>query len=158
MQIRLLIAVLVIAILVYKQSSIFIPISIPDIVIPVVMPKPRPELETNIVYDDLNQAVYLAKEYRRKVLVVFGADWCPYCKVLKKDILNIDTKQYIVCIINTDKSTDLVNEFKIKGLPTSIILNTTKQELAKKIGYKVNDYNSWLKTNAMDVEVSWIKD
>jgi thioredoxin-related protein len=156
-QIKLLIVVLVLSLVVYKQSNISIPLPVPSVV-PVVKPEPRPELETNIVYDDLNKSVDLAKEYQRKVLVIFGADWCPYCKVLKKDIVSIDTKQYIVCIIDTDKNTDLVNEYKIKGLPTSIVLNTTKQELTRKTGYKANDYNSWLKTNTTDVQASWIKD
>jgi len=157
-QIKLLIVVLVLSLVVYKQSTLSIHIPTPSIVIPVVKPEPKPELTTNILYDDLNKAVDLAKDYNRNILVIFGADWCPYCKVLKKDIVNIDTKPYIVCIVDTDKNTDLVNEYKIKGLPTSIILNTTKQELARKTGYKANDYSSWLKNNTTDVQASWIKD
>lgn len=157
-QIKLLIVVLVLSLLVYKQSTLSIQIPIPSVVVPVVKPEPKPELVTNIIYDNLNKAVDLAKDNDRNILVIFGADWCPYCKVLKKDIVNIDTKKYIVCIIDTDKNTELVNEYKIKGLPTSIILNTTKKELTRKTGYKTNDYNSWLKTNTMDVQASWIKD
>jgi thioredoxin-related protein len=157
-QIKLLIIILVLSLLAYKQSTLSIRIPTPSIVVPVVEPKPKPELATNIVYDDLNKAADLAKDYGRNILVIFGADWCPYCKVLKKDIVNIDTKQYIVCIVDTDKNTNLVNEYKIKGLPTSIILNISKQELTRKTGYKADDYNSWLKTNTSDVQASWIQD
>ena len=53
--------------------------------VPVVIPK----LESNFVYDDLDKAKALASFHKRKVVIVFGAEWCPYCRVLKQDSKSI---------------------------------------------------------------------
>ena len=44
-----------------------------------------PELESNFIYDDLEKSQALAKFHKRKVIIVFGAEWCPYCKKIKQD-------------------------------------------------------------------------
>ena len=125
---------------------------IPKIVVPVV----EPDLKDNIVYDDLNKSIELASKYNKKVLIIFGADWCPYCKTLKKDISTLFIQKYIVSIIDIDKNSGIVDEFKIKGLPTSVVIDSAKKELARKIGYKKEEYENWLKQNTTDFSASWI--
>lgn len=156
-QLKIIILLAILFGIVYKQSINTSVIIDAPVVNPVVKPEPVPLLETNIVYDNLDSAIKLTQTHNRKLLLVFGADWCPYCKVLKKDISTINTSSYIVCIINTDKYTELVDQFKIKGLPTSIILTADKKEISRKTGYKKEEYNSWLQNNHMDVQASWIE-
>lgn len=156
-KIKLLIVIAILCAIVYKQSANNVVVVNNPVVNPVVKPEPVPELNTNILFNDINSATKLANLHSRKVLLIFGADWCPYCKVLKKEIGTLDTNKYIVCIIDTDKHSDLVGEFKIKGLPTSIILTANKQELSRKTGYKKEEYSSWLRNNHMDVQASWIE-
>jgi len=146
----------IILLLVYKEyRSQNIPTiidRIPKIVVPVV----ETGLKDNIVYDDLNKSIELASRYNRKVLIIFGADWCPYCKTLKKDISSLFTQKYVVSIIDIEKNSGIVEEFKIKGLPTSVMIDSNKKELARKIGYKKQEYEDWLKQNTTDFSASWI--
>lgn len=111
-----------------------------------------PKLETNIIYDDFDKAVRLAKLHQRYIIVVFGADWCPYCEVLKKDAQKIqELSKYIVCFLDTDnrdKNQSVINIFKPKSLPTSLFLDTTNKVLSRKIGYRPKDYTQWL--NSLD--------
>jgi len=128
-------------------------ITIPNI--PVVVP----ELTKNIYYDEYDKCKDLSVQYNKKLVLIFSADWCPYCRTLKKDIDNIVLfKQYIVCFIDTDKNKNLVEKYAIKGLPTSVIIDSRENELSRKMGYKQIDYNKWLDSNLMKEFVSWIKD
>lgn len=128
-------------------------ITIPNI--PVVMP----ELTKNIYYDEYDKCKDLSVQYSKKLVLIFSADWCPYCRTLKKDINNIVLfKQYIVCFIDTDKNKNLVEKYEIKGLPTSVIIDSRENELSRKMGYKQIDYNKWLDSNLLKESVSWIKD
>jgi thioredoxin-related protein len=93
-----------ILLLVYKEYR---PQNIPTIIdkIPKIV---VPDLKDNIVYDDLNKSIELASKHNRKVLIIFGADWCPYCKTLKKDISTLFIQKYVVSIIDIDKNSNIV--------------------------------------------------
>jgi len=125
---------------------------------PIVKPiiEPKPEIVTNIIYEDMDKALELSSIHKKQLLLIFGADWCPYCKVLKKDIETLNISEYIVCIIDTDKNSKLVDEYRIKGLPTSVVLDFNKKELSRKVGYKKNDYEIWLGNNK-ETYASWIE-
>tara|TARA_B100002019_G_scaffold293521_1_gene321896 strand:+ start:8115 stop:8618 length:504 start_codon:yes stop_codon:yes gene_type:complete len=116
----------------------------------VIIPKPEiPKLDTNIVYDDLEKAIALGKVHHMNVVLVFGADWCPYCKELKKDSKNIkELEKYIVCFLDTDNrevNQSAINKFKPRSLPTSLLLDTTNnREVSRKVGYRNKDYKKWL--------------
>jgi len=107
----------------------------------------KPDLKENIILDDYDKAISLAEEYKRKVLIVFGAEWCPYCEILKKDIPKIKQLQkYIICLIDTDNkeaNQSTINKYRPKKLPTSILVNKEK-EIGRKIGYRKKDYLLWL--------------
>lgn len=124
--------------------------------VPVIIPN-NPVLKTNIYYDEYEKCLGLAKTYSKKLVIVFGADWCPYCKMLKKDINNIiQFNKYIVCFINTDSNEVLVKKYRIRGLPTSIIIDFKETELSRKTGYKNKDYNEWLENNLDEDSMSWM--
>lgn len=151
----------------YNKNNIDIPNNKPNVVVPnipdkpnkPVVPKPVVPYDNSILYDDYQKAISLSKQYDRKVLLVFGADWCPYCRDIKRDAKSnkIDSfKYYIVCFIDTDKNGKLASEFRIKGLPTSVIIDSSEKELARKSGYRNSDYNEWLKNSTQDGFMSWI--
>ena len=107
----------------------------------------KPDLKNHIIYDDYDKAISLSNEYKRKVLVVFGAEWCPYCEILKKDIPEIKKLQkHIICLIDTDNKASnqvVINKYRPKNLPTSILIDKEK-EISRKIGYRKKDYLLWL--------------
>jgi thioredoxin-like negative regulator of GroEL len=70
-------------------------------------------------------------------LYIFSAKWCPSCVNLKK-FLDDNTELhdiYNIVILDIDESPDLKRYFKIRVVPTSIILNDDAVELARIIGY-----------------------
>jgi thioredoxin-related protein len=135
------------------SKNIIIP-EIPVVMVPSV--PSLPELQKNIYYDEFDKCKDLSAKYNKKLVLVFGADWCPYCKDLKKDINNItEFSKYIVCFIDTDKNPQLVKDFRVRGLPTSVIIDPKNRELSRKTGYKNKEYQEWLQSNFME-EFSWI--
>ena len=118
---------------------------------------PKPALTTNIFYNEYDKAKNTADTYAKKLVLIFGAVWCPYCKDLKKDISTIrEFDDYIVCFIDIDNNKDITNKFQIKELPTSIILYKNNEE-ARKSGYKKTEYIKWLKLNQNHGENTWSK-
>lgn len=122
---------------------------------PIFVPK-KPVLKENIFYDEYDKAKELSVAYNKKLILVFGADWCPYCKDLKRDVKQIKGfSKYIVCFIDTDKNKEIVQKNKIRSLPTSLILDSKGNELGRKTGYKNADYEKWLDSNFED-GFSWL--
>ena len=121
------------------------PIVVPEIV-PEIVPEPIvPKLETNIIYDDYRQSLDLSKIHKRKLIVVFSADWCVYCQDLKKDLKSLKgLDKFIICIIDVDKDKQIPSKFKIKNLPTSVGLNSEEKELSRLVGYRKNKYEAWI--------------
>lgn len=148
----LIIGLLLIGYSIYSKNSNNLPIP----TIPVVVPS-KPPLKTNIYYDEYEQCLKLAQSYDKNLVIIFGAEWCPYCKSLKKDLNNISSfAKYIVCFIDTDKNEALIKKYRIKGLPTSVIVDYKEKELSRKIGYKNKDYNEWLENNLDEGGISWM--
>jgi thioredoxin-related protein len=152
-QILLVIALFLVGLSFYqKQSDTIVPDNPNN---PVVIPN-KPSLKQNIFYDEYDKAKELSVTYDKKLVLVFGADWCPYCKDLKRDVKEIKGfSKYIVCFIDTDKNKEMVQKNKIRSLPTSIVFDTKDNELGRKTGYKKQDYENWLDSN-FEEGFSWL--
>jgi len=86
------------------------------------------------------------QEKNKNVLLIFGADWCPSCVRLKKDLLKLDLHDYIICQIDVDQRRDLAKKYNVNRYPTSIIINN-KEEKSKIVGYSRFSYQKWLDKN-----------
>lgn len=121
-----------------KQSTDLVPAN------QIIIPNKTVENKT-IFFNEYDQAKNISKEYNKKLVLIFGAEWCPYCKELKKDMDKIqEFKKYVVCYIDINQFQPLVEKYQIKNLPTSIIMLNDKEE-NRKSGYKYNDYCEWLR-------------
>lgn len=125
----------------HSQKIDVIPDSVPVIPEP---PKPIPVLKSNIIHDDLELAEKLTVQHNKQLIIIFGADWCPYCHKLKNDLNMFDTSKFILCIIDIDKNKDLAAKHKLKILPTSILLDNANNETSRKTGYIHSEYKMWL--------------
>lgn len=83
---------------------------------------------------------------KSNVLLVFGTDWCKYCKYLKKDMDSMNLDDYVVCFVNAQERKDLRSKYKIGSYPTSIIVRD-EEEVSRKVGYENKEYMDWLDTN-----------
>jgi thioredoxin-related protein len=88
------------------------------------------------IENSFEDAVLLSQDTGQPVLVVFSADWCKYCKIMKKDIeQNLsDFDSYIICYIDNEKREDLVKKYRVKTIPDYFILKKNI-EIKRKVGY-----------------------
>lgn len=101
-----------------------------------------------IYCNNYNDAILLAKTIDHNVLLIFSADWCINCQLLKKDLAqNSDLKNIIICVLDIDNNPEIATPFKIKKIPSSILLDGEGAK-SKYIGYTTyKDYLFWVKNS-----------
>ena len=102
--------------------------------------------EPPVYMSSLVDSVALSETSDKEILVVFTADWCKYCSIMKKDIAQtpsvVDNK--IVCYVDYDENTDLVKEYRVKLIPDYFILKK-RIETKRKVGYtNFGNFIRWL--------------
>lgn len=111
---------------------------------------------------DYKAALATAKAENRPILLEFtGSDWCPPCKRLAKNILSTDSFQGFaednLVLVKLDfprnkpqtdevraQNQELKAEYKIRGYPTIVLLDSEGSELARKVGYPGGDADSFI--------------
>ena len=89
-----------------------------------------------IFVDKAEDAFMLSKDIKTDLLVVFGADWCGACNIMKHDISTTDiVGDIIVCFIDIDKRPDLKKEYRVKIVPDYMIYRDGV-EIKRKTSYK----------------------
>lgn len=83
------------------------------------------------------------KETERKVLLVFGAEWCPHCKTLKEHLKNSNLDGILVCTVDVDAHKDLARKYHARTLPTSVMLSKG-EETSRTKGFSQAEYDAWL--------------
>lgn len=97
---------------------------------------------------DLDLALKLSKETKQNVVLIFSASWCGYCNNLKRDLSDIKGfENKIICIVDSDANKKLSRQFKVKSLPTSVMIDIDGEEFARIVGYDKNSYETWLKSD-----------
>lgn len=114
-----------------------------------VEPAPAPVIPEPDKENSCDISLKTASEKNKSLIIIFGADWCGYCKSLKKDTASIiDKEKYEICFLNIDnqESKELLEHYKIKIVPTSIMVDPKLNKEVKRIeGYVKNNYLNWLK-------------
>lgn len=95
------------------------------------------------IEDDYRQALAQAKKEKKLLLIDFSARWCPGCKRLEDEILPTKqfqrlTKPFVKLKIDMDRfENGIVSEkFKIKGIPTLLVVNADQQEVDRLVDYQ----------------------
>jgi thiol-disulfide isomerase/thioredoxin len=99
------------------------------------------------ILSSIEETQKLSKLTNKPALIIFGADYCQFCQVLKQDILanqlNPSIDKYIICYVDTEDNPDLKNKYKISSIPDSRIFIDNKQ-VSKTTGYSKDTYIKWL--------------
>jgi protein disulfide-isomerase len=92
--------------------------------------------EPPIFVYDMVDAIALSENTNKQILVVFTADWCKQCQIMKKDIEDNQNmvSDTIVCYLNIDFNQDLAKEYNIKFIPDYCILRK-KIQIRRQSGY-----------------------
>ena len=108
---------------------------------PISLPFSKPEKSGVKWQDDLRAAHKIAMEQNKPMLVVFGADWCGYCKKLERETLahpqlaQFVNDEFIPVHLDADKEERVVEILGVKGLPCTVILSPKADEISRIEGY-----------------------
>ena len=96
---------------------------------------------SNIDWQGYAQGMELAKTENKHIFLYFHADWCTYCKKLKKTtfrnkaVLNYLTDNFISIAVDTDKKQELATQWSVRGLPTLWFLQPDNSKISSIPGY-----------------------
>jgi len=68
-------------------------------------------------------------------LVKFSADWCQPCKMLSKTLEGINVPHPLV-EVDIDEKPDLAQQYKVRGVPTMVLLDDNDVEVGRLVGVK----------------------
>jgi len=91
---------------------------------------------------DLHKAHEVSLETNKPMLLVFGAEWCHFCKKLEQTTLtNAELVKYInanfVAVhIDADEQEKVAEILEVKGLPCTIVLSPEADLLGRITGFK----------------------
>lgn len=76
-------------------------------------------------------------------ILKFYAQWCAPCKKLAKDL---DNENLQVKSIDIEQEEDMVDEYGIRSVPTTIILDDNDKEIKRWVGtFNVKEIHNYLK-------------
>lgn len=97
------------------------------------------------------EALALAKDSGKPVFIYFQADWCGYCAQMKKNVFSNNqvkkmlSENCVSLFVDVDQDEKTKSMFKIKSLPTYLLVSPDGDIIQKESGYKdVNNFISWL--------------
>ncbi len=78
---------------------------------------------------DFSEAKALATAQNKPILIDFYTDWCGWCKRLDKETYgNKDvaefSRQFVCLKINAEQNQALVEQYKVRGFPTTVFLKS----------------------------------
>jgi YHS domain-containing protein/thiol-disulfide isomerase/thioredoxin len=89
---------------------------------------------------DYDQALALARQQQKPLLIHFYADWCGPCKKMEQTVLNrpevlAEIRKSVIAVkINTDSNPVITEKFGITALPTDVVIEPGGARLIESIG------------------------
>lgn len=102
--------------------------------------------EPPVFVDDMIDAIALSEKSDKEILVVFTANWCKQCQIMKKDIQEDQEilSDKIVCYLNLDTNKELAKQYKVKLIPDYCLLRKRIQ-IKRAVGYTSKErFVKWL--------------
>jgi thioredoxin-related protein len=93
-------------------------------------------------FHDLFEAHKVAVATGRPLLIVFGADWCHYCKEMEKTTLqnpklaSYVSANFVPVHLDTDRDKRIAEILKVKPIPCTVVLSPKADMLVKIVGYR----------------------
>lgn len=91
---------------------------------------------------DIYQAHKLAVESGKPMLLVFGADWCVFCKKLEQttlaepEMVKYINANFVPVHVDVDKEKKVASILDVKSLPCTIVLSPDADLLGRIEGYE----------------------
>jgi thiol:disulfide interchange protein DsbD len=103
--------------------------------------EPTTELAWVATYDE---ALDLAREENKPVMIDFHAEWCSWCKTLDnktyshRDVIAASS-DFISLKIDADVHRDITQRYRVTGLPTILFVDASGKEIHRVVGYRPAD-------------------
>ena len=99
--------------------------------------------------DGYPAARQLALLRQRPLLVIFGADWCVWCRKLEQELASADAetirRHWVVAKVDVDEQPQLAQQMDVGSLPAIRVVDAEGGVLASRTGYTPSDQlQSWL--------------
>ncbi len=92
---------------------------------------------------DLRRAAEQARVERRPMVVVFGAEWCTYCKRMKAEtfsdsrfVSEVARSQFVPVQVDADRNQQIVTRLGIRSLPTTLIVGSDLKIVERVQGFR----------------------
>lgn len=100
-------------------------------------------------FDEIKQQ---ALKENKNIMVLFGASWCVPCQKMEHDTLfsmrsknALESQNLLFIKIDVEKNQKISDNYNIKSLPTSIIIDGSGKEIKRKSGFmNVRDFVNWI--------------
>ena len=103
-------------------------------------------------HTDLKAAHKIAVREQKPMLIVFGAEWCVYCKKLEAETLGNPVmasyvrSEFIPLRLDFDRDAEIADILEVKSLPCTVVLSPEADLLGRIDGYvKAGEYQAALK-------------
>jgi len=104
---------------------------------------PNEKQDAHFILNDADQALSLARETHKPILIDFFGIWCPPCNELDETVYNTPefrraSDQFILLKLDSDSpaSWKLKSKYNITGYPTIIFATESGDEISRLIGYR----------------------
>ena len=99
-----------------------------------------PIIEEKIIltYQD---ALESSRNNNKYILLLVDSKWCGYCAKFKKEVLSEEEvknkmKEYVVCSLDYKSNQEVIKKYKIKKLPTYILIDKDENVIKEGYGYQ----------------------
>lgn len=102
--------------------------------------------------EDYEKALAVAHEMRKPIILDFTAPWCGWCHkmdetTMRDAVVQSELSDYIKVKIDYDRNQPLAQKYKVRGLPSYVVLNQFGEFVSITTGYsQANQFHDWLVT------------
>lgn len=92
-------------------------------------------VDQTITWYSYDEGLALAKKDGKQIFLHFYADWCHYCKEMKKKtftssaVIRYLNDHFISILVNTDKNRKITGNYFVRGLPATFFLTAPGEKL-----------------------------
>jgi thiol-disulfide isomerase/thioredoxin len=115
-------------------------------------PDPKPPVGERVRLEPVHTmeaGIKLAQLEQRPLLVIFGADWCSWCRKLEAELVLDEAdavlKQWVIAHVDVDDEPEVAESMQANALPALRLLGPQQQVVAQREGYlPLAELQTWL--------------